>query len=1532
MATITQHSEDWVIRETPRRRDRGPRDKGAAASGDLLENGSFLTDRSRVSDTFVAEPRPVTRGATRAPGALDFSVDLEPHELAVVAIRHASGALTFHAARETVRRTRGGKAQARFIVPVRPSGEGVTRGLVGKAIKAVVVKVVETAADRALGLVLPTLVRAFETSAWKKRGLREGWLRVTKPTLQTGQLEAAVPSSSLPSLLFVHGTFSNTASAFRPLADTDFFERVAPLYGDRLFAFDHFSLSRTPEENVRMLLQALPAGPMTFDVITHSRGGLVLRHLVEQTSLFGGLSKRARVRRAVLVAAPNEGTPLATPSRWEDTVGWIANLLEILPDNPFTIGAEFVANGLVWIARHASGDLPGLHAMDGDGDLITRLQRPPGPPPETSYSALVANYQPDERLLVRLVDAGVDQFFGSANDLVVPSEGGWRVDRSSSSVIPASRIGCFGPGGNIAGSGVTHVGFFSRPETTDFLVAALSGRPQRLRAVDPLRMLPDRRLVRAKVTLAQGEASRPRAGKREGVAVEPRPRAAPALEPLAVTVVNGDLTFEPRPLLVGHYESSKLTGAERVIDGRIGGTMQRALDLGNYPVEPGTHAVFVNTVQRLWRLPRPRAVVVVGLGREGKLQASELSFTVRQAVIGWAQRVAEAEPDTRSIELAATLIGSGGSGVSAGQAAQLIAQGVSEANDLLADSRDDTPGVDRAVRDWPLVSHLLLIELFLDRATEAWRGLQLLAEALPGHFAITDPLAMGTGPLPRPLESGYRGVDYDFITAQTRDEPNGESSVLYALATSRARTEVRAQTTQGRLVRNLVAAASSDEYLDEGIGRSLFKLLVPVEMEPYLAGRHALQIELDHGTAGIPWELLNDGDAGKGEASDAPPWAIRTKLLRKLRTETFRHHPTDADPEAHALVIGEPLTPDGWSRLPGALQEAKDVHACLAAPDALTTSRVVGVFADGDEPGPDARRVVTALLARPWRIVHIAGHGDLPSEDGKPGGVVLSDGLLGPNEIQAMRAVTELVFINCCHLAAFVNETVLHGDSRRASDRVRFAAGVAEQLINIGVRCVVAAGWAVDDEAASVFATTFYGELLKKRRFIEAVCEARTRAFEFRGNTWAAYQCYGDPDWQLMKDVEEPQPQRRRADPREFNQIVSMAGVQLALETLIVQTNQQGYDKEYQLQRLQHLEARWSACKWPASDQLAVSFAVAYAAANGFDEAIRWYETVLKRTDGYVPNKVIEQHANLLVRRAWATVARAQDELARADAGRLPSARRRSPARARTPGPERLDPRLRPSLDGARQVIVKCTTTIEALIKEQSTAERLSLCGSAMKRLAMVEAVAGNEPAERHAIDAMRRYYQRAIDAAETEQGAVFYPALNYIAAELALETATPGGPGIDATLLARSRESLRIKNERQPDFWSVVGELELRLYEAVYAGTLARSESDLGRDYLDLHARIGGGPEWNSVYDTASFVLLKYTARATETERDAARRVLAALRRLAGGDEIGARGADADVGARERARRRAPNAKAARGVERPQRRPRARKESAGRR
>src|SRR5262245_23643573 len=110
----------------------------------------------------------------------------------------------------------------------------------------------------------------------------------------------------------------------------------------------------------------------------------------------------------------------------------------------------------------------------------------------------------------------------------------------------------------------------------------------------------------AKLVLPEGD-------KEPIISVAPSP-------PLRITVINGDLSFSRQPLLIGHYRSLRFTGTEKVMDDLIGGTMMTALSLGLYPVAIGSHQVFMNRKadpDNPWRLPRPQAVIVAGLGEEG---------------------------------------------------------------------------------------------------------------------------------------------------------------------------------------------------------------------------------------------------------------------------------------------------------------------------------------------------------------------------------------------------------------------------------------------------------------------------------------------------------------------------------------------------------------------------------------------------------------------------------------------------------------------------------------------------------------------------------------------------------------------------------------------------------------------------------------------------------------------------------------------------------------------------------------------------
>ena len=918
---------------------------------------------------------------------------------------------------------------------------------------------------------------------------------------------------------------------------------------------------------------------------------------------------------------------------------------------------------------------------------------------------------------------------------------------------------------------------------------------------------------------------------------------------LHITVINGDLKFVRHPLMLGHYRSLRLTGTEAVIDRLIGRSMSEKVKAGSYPDAPGSNHVFANC----WpdsdypgRIPRPEAVIVAGLGPEGELRAVDLVHTVRQSVIEWSQRESEKPVGgATTFELASTLIGSGGSGISAGQSAQLIAQGVREANERLARIH------------WPVVAHLHLIELYLDRATEAWRSLQVQASSTPSQYVVTSTIVPSHGAMKRPLESGYRGADYDLISAISDQDAGGAAIVEYTLDTKRARTEIRAQATQGPLLRRLVEAASNDGNVDDQIGRTLFRLLVPVELEPFLGGSTEMVIELDSGTAGIPWELLDATVPGSG---DRRPWAIRSKLIRKLRVSAFRQV-VDAGTEERILVIGEPMCdPKLYARLPGARAEANAIVKRLTAPGAVNADKVTALISPDDEalPGPDARTIINALMARDWRIVHVSGHGEPPERigpepiacddavqpDGDPRGVVLSEcSFLGPREIENMRVVPELVFVNCCHLAA--RNT---GQLIRKYDRARFAATVAEKLISIGVRCVIAAGWAVDDTTANVFATTFYDAILRGRRFLDAVADAREAAQAAGGNTWAAYQCYGEPDWIFRREAADAQGVARPLS--EFAGIASSTGLENALETLRVESKFQGRTSEAQRVRIRFLEDRFAA-PWGGIGSVATAYAMAWDAFGDRRAAIRWYERAAAAQDGSAPTSAIEQLANLHVRQAWDDFERAWKE------GKRDAVAREVNAALKT-------------VDAAIELLNK-------LIAIAPSMERSGMLASAYKRRAMVGAAAGKRPNDDLA--KMRACYAEAEKAAkEAGLTSAFYPMLNVLAADLVLRKGSR--KSLPKDRMREVRQVLHAAMRDDPEFWAAAGEIELTMYDALASTEGLRGAlRQLEARYRDLNARVKARSMWQSVYDQASFVLLNCVPAKAAAEKRAAEELLKLLR-----------------------------------------------------
>ena len=330
---------------------------------------------------------------------------------------------------------------------------------------------------------------------------------------------------------------------------------------------------------------------------------------------------------------------------------------------------------------------------------------------------------------------------------------------------------------------VSHFTLFDGPEATDFLAASLLGKPHGLTAIDPTKALPDRRVLRESTSV-----SVPAPARAPAVATEaPAPKGVDDEALLRVTVAHGDLSFETEPLLLGHYRSRRLTGTEAVADRSLGHVMQRSLDMGLYPNVAGWHQIFLNQGgdDAAGFGDSPRTVIVAGLGDEGKMQAADLLTTVRQAVIAWVHRASEANPSANAVKLASTLIGSGGTDVPAEESARLIVQAVVEANALLKD-------FSRSERSSPGVTHLRFIELYLDRATEAWHGLRAQQCVSPSQFVLDEYIETAIGGFQRVLSARYRGTNHALISITTTAREGEEPVLQFTFDTKHARSEIHA--------------------------------------------------------------------------------------------------------------------------------------------------------------------------------------------------------------------------------------------------------------------------------------------------------------------------------------------------------------------------------------------------------------------------------------------------------------------------------------------------------------------------------------------------------------------------------------------------------------------------------------------------------------------------------------------------------------------------------------------------------------------
>jgi pimeloyl-ACP methyl ester carboxylesterase len=875
----------------------------------------------------------------------------------------------------------------------------------------------------------------------------------------------------------------------------------------------------------------------------------------------------------------------------------------------------------------------------------------------------------------------------------------------------------------------------------------------------------------------------------------------PAEQPVRVSVAHGNLSFCNNPVAVGHYEGDGIFSAERALDYHLKGKLSNRHRLGRYPGPDGTAEVILNEADH-----KPGGAIIVGLGKAGELSNRKLTQAFASAMREYGVMAAENKRLGPQGELAVStlLIGAGGMGISVANSVDAILSGVEQANRSFAQQAGSLQNV--------RISEIQFIELYKDQAILATRALSSYADR--AGFAVNTQL--------RTLRGGLRRLAYEESPgwwSRIYVRAGKDNSLIFTLPTDRARAEESQQGLQKTSIETLIAQAVGNAQWDQSLASTIFELIVPNRLKGSFRDLNNAVLVLDPEAAHYPWELIYDRRAGQDK-----PLVVQVGMIRQFSTATFQEHVVDVT-NKNILVVGNPANlPDGFGNLPGAQQEA----SLVAAKFEEFGYKVIPEINTG------SASIMNKLFANDYRVLHLAGHGvfrypvrvsDSGEKETYTGMVLGNNVFLTANEIKNKMEIPELVFINCCHLGK------LNGPNRPGGYEFnKLAASLSEELIEMGVRAVIAAGWAVDDAAALTFADVFYDYMLKGYTFGNAVKEARIKTYELhkdRTNTWGAYQCYGDPAYRLVApregaagvsdkfvDIEEAIVQIRQLSRRaETSSAEGLASLRNSL-----------------LQMLKRLQEECPA-SWLKESRVQEALGEVFGDVFLFDRAVEYYRMALENEICGASIRTIEQLANFNIRLAVQAFEN--------------------------------DPRQYQKSKAIIEAQIQRLTALMETVGE--TTERRSMIGSGYKRLALIASSKSSKVCDQ-ALGDMEQAYQLAWDRAPNNP----YPAANLLAAKVTrlLRTNDPAAmvnalPELDRLVKeAASLAEAEVLNAPD-DFWASVSGTDIKLvgYLVKYIQSGCKDLSaelfdGLADEYSTTWLRYGSARELNSVIEHYTFLL----------------------------------------------------------------------------
>jgi len=559
--------------------------------------------------------------------------------------------------------------------------------------------------------------------------------------------------------------------------------------------------------------------------------------------------------------------------------------------------------------------------------------------------------------------------------------------------------------------------------------------------------------------------------------------------PIAVEVFNGDLKWSKYPVMVGHFKHDGIVSAEGAIDRYLDKKLSERHAMGFYPGEIGDQEIIYDPQNN------PIGTVVIGLGDKEDLTGSSLARSVEKAMLKYAVFFRDNKMDMEHNEEVATsistlLVGSNYGRLPMKESIRSILLGIQDANEMI----DEFKSLKK-------ITKVEFVDYYEDNAYECYKILQeLQAEKNTVEISLNGDITVGYRNKKRLLRDESSSWWQSFSTELKIEDRCDDKIVEYldfGAYNRQANSSRQKNYVNLELARYIANEMSTQHKWNEEDSKVIFEMLLPNQYKDFIRNHRNIEWKLNEGAASFPWEMFHDFTFGN------KPTFTESGLIRQLYSTDAEIRPALVR-QKNALVIGNPLFKEGGELqdLPGAKIEAETVITMLKEQKFRVTAKI--------EEGP--LPIIKALFSKKYKILHIASHGLYDVENGRVG-IAIGDGqLLTPATINQLSAIPEFVFVNCCF-----SGTTDFKDEAYARERNSLAANIGTQLIKMGVKAVVVAGWAVDDNAAKLFAETLYSQLLDGVGFGDAVKKARYDCYTEYPlfNTWGAYQCYGDQFYKL---------------------------------------------------------------------------------------------------------------------------------------------------------------------------------------------------------------------------------------------------------------------------------------------------------------------------------------------------------------------------------------------------------------------------------